>query len=286
MPFGQPESIEAEINASYEGQEILKRMVPPGVHALEEEYKKEVSDIMGKAFDISKGSDSVQVQFLAKYNLPAALHAVSGEQVIPEDLWQKIKQCKERGGINGLNQLLGNVAAMGDNNNNTLQRLFGQLQQEEGEDQAMRSKYGSAWSRLPSNSLNQNMLSQLNYYKQKYDQGRLADAKVKELIESKKAILQMLEIDRDGLTAKIPKSPAATVQMSPAAAKYFFITIFRLTDLMRQLDELKGTSDSQTEGLIKSFEAESVTSEMTQIYQKIKDKRTVKYNIISRPLMN
>ena len=175
---------------------------------------------------------------------------------------------------------------MGDNNNNTLQRLFGQLQQEEGEDQAMRSKYGSAWSRLPSNSLNQNMLSQLNYYKQKYDQGRLADAKVKELIESKKAILQMLEIDRDGLTAKIPKSPAATVQMSPAAAKYFFITIFRLTDLMRQLDELKGTSDSQTEGLIKSFEAESVTSEMTQIYQKIKDKRTVKYNIRSRPLMN
>ena len=44
---------------------------------------------------------------------------------------------------------------------------------------------------------------------------------------------------------------------------------------MRQLDELKGVSDSNTEGLIKSFEAESVTSDMTQIYQKIKDKRTV-----------
>jgi hypothetical protein len=41
------------------------------------------------------------------------------------------------------------------------------------------------------------------------------------------------------------------------------------------LDNIKKEADTDTEEVIKAFEAESVTSEMTQIYQGIKDKRIV-----------
>lgn len=226
MPFGQPISIEADLTKPYEGQNILQRMVPPAVRELEEEYKKEIGVIMSHGFDIAKKNDSMQAQFLAKHNLPAALHAVSGEQDIPEDLWQRIKQCKERGGVNGLMQVLNGVATMAENNNNTIQKLFEQLKQEENEDQEMRARYGSTWSRVPSNAINQTMITQLNYYKQKYDQGRVADQKVGEMIQEKKPLLEMLEMDRDTLTSRIPKSSTGNEQLSPAASKYFFYLIF------------------------------------------------------------
>lgn len=267
MPFGQPISIEEELNKSYEGQEILQRMVPPAVRELEDDYKKEVAAAMGQAFEIAKRSNDAYAQVLAKHGLPAALHAVSGEQSLPEDLWQRIKQCKERGGINGLMQTLNHVSMMADNNDSAIQKLFAQLKQEEEEDQALRAKYGSAWSRLPSNAINQTMLTQVNYYKQKFDQGRAADQKVKNSIEEKKPLLNLLELDREALTARIPKSTNANEQLSPAAAK--------LTELLQTLDNLKKEADSDTEAVIKAFEAETVTSEMTQIYQGIKDKRIV-----------
>jgi len=53
-----------------------------------------------------------------------------------------------------------------------------------------------------------------------------------------------------------------------------------LTKLLQELDNLKKEIDNDTEDVIKAYEAESVTSEMTQIYQKIKDKRIVIGGII------
>lgn len=44
---------------------------------------------------------------------------------------------------------------------------------------------------------------------------------------------------------------------------------------MTNLDSIKKEADTSTEEMIKAFEAESVTSEMTQIHQGIKDKRAV-----------
>ena len=53
-----------------------------------------------------------------------------------------------------------------------------------------------------------------------------------------------------------------------------------MTKLLQELDNLKKEIDNDTEDVIKAYEAESVTSEMTQIYQKIKDKRIVIGGII------
>lgn len=64
----------------------------------------------------------------------------------------------------------------------------------------------------------------------------------------------------------------------------FSISYFRLTDLLKELDNLKKDSDGDVETLIKTFEAESVTGDMTQIYQKIKDKRMVIIFTIDRLL--
>lgn len=47
-----------------------------------------------------------------------------------------------------------------------------------------------------------------------------------------------------------------------------------MTELLKSLGELKKETETITEGMIKSFESETVTSEMTQVHQKLKDKKT------------
>jgi len=220
-PVGQPINIEADLSKTFEGQDVLQRMVPPPVRELEEEFKREVGAVMGHAFDVNKNIDNAVNEFLGKHNLPAALHAVSGEQDLPEDLWAKIRQCKEKGGMSGLQQIMSGVETLAENNNSTLEKLYGMLKQEEDEDQAMRTKYGSAWTRTPSPALNCDVKKQLDYYKQRFDQGRAADAKVKAEMESKKDQLSLIELDRATLTTKIPKKTGPAEVLSPAAAKYF-----------------------------------------------------------------
>jgi bifunctional DNase/RNase len=94
ISFGKPISIEQEITQPFEGQAILARMVPLLVQELEEEYKASIRKIINEAFDTTNKIEVAQTEFLAKRNLPAALHPVSVEEDLPEDLWQKINQCK------------------------------------------------------------------------------------------------------------------------------------------------------------------------------------------------
>ena len=219
LPFGQPVSIDAELIKPFEGQEVFVHLVPVAVRALEEEYKSEVGVLMNQGFTAAKQTDDTEKAFMAKHNLPTCLHAVTQDQSIPEDLWQKIRQYKEKGGVAGLQQILTGVANLANNNADTLAKLSQQLQQEEEEDQAMRGKYGSVWNRAPSTSLNQGAKKQIEYYTQKYQQGKQADEKIKTTLESKKPQMALLDLDRGELAAKIPKSLGGSSELSPAAAR-------------------------------------------------------------------
>eukprot|EP00826_Nyctotherus_ovalis_P033138 TRINITY_DN2673_c0_g1_i4.p1 TRINITY_DN2673_c0_g1~~TRINITY_DN2673_c0_g1_i4.p1 ORF type:complete len:566 (-),score=177.68 TRINITY_DN2673_c0_g1_i4:870-2567(-) len=220
MPYGQPISLEAELATPYDGQEILAKMIPLAVRQLEREYKDKVGGLLGQVFDIAKQTDSVQQDFLGKHNLPAALHAVSGEQKIPDDLWQRIKECREKGGAEGLEKLATNVAALADNNNASIQKLLADLRQEEDEDEAMRAKYGAVWTRARSSVQNQQVKQQVSYFRDMYEKGKAADSTVKAMIESSKGELGILEMTREELTARIPKKERTGEQPSPAVTKY------------------------------------------------------------------
>jgi programmed cell death 6-interacting protein len=219
MPYGQPISLEAELTKAYEGKEVLANMIPPVVRQLEYEYKNEVEQLMGQIFDTAKQTDSAQLDFLSKHNLPAVLHAVSGEQKIPEDLWHKIKECREKGGIGGLEKLVANVTSLADNNCASISKLLAELKQEEDEDEEMRKKYGTLWNRTPSNVENQAITKQVSYYKEMYDKGKAADITVRDMIEKNKPNLTVLEMNREELTARIPRREVVGEQHSPAVQK-------------------------------------------------------------------
>lgn len=52
----------------------------------------------------------------------------------------------------------------------------------------------------------------------------------------------------------------------------------RLTELLKRLSDLKEENEKLNENMLSTFEAEKVTNEMTQIYQKLKAKTPVLFS--------
>jgi len=222
-PLNKPISIEQELTQPFEGQAILARMVPLPVQELEEEYKTSIRKIINEAFDLTSKIETTQAEFLTKRNLPAALHAVSIEEELPEDLWQKINQCKMQCTTLQLTELIAEATKLGDNNTTSLQKLSADLDKEELQDKEMKEKYDDKWTRQPSAELNGTIRKQLEYYTQKCIQGKESDAKVKSIIELNLKQLEKIEWDKEDLIAAIPRSANASKFLSPTAIKYFTI---------------------------------------------------------------
>lgn len=221
MPYGKPISIEKELDRPFEGKDVLSSKTPAGVRKLYEEYKKQVGAIIQEEFEVIREVEEQQTQVLKKHNLPNAIHAVSNDQNIPEDMWQRIRKCKENGGIQGLEQSVEGVEDLAKCNEDNMLSICNQLKAEEKEDHELKQKYGSQWTRMPSASLNTNMTKQLEHFRQKYDTARQTDADVRNFVHSSKGQFDLLELDRDSLTSKIPKGSSGSEELSPAAAKYF-----------------------------------------------------------------
>eukprot|EP00831_Metopus_contortus_P077401 TRINITY_DN725_c0_g2_i2.p1 TRINITY_DN725_c0_g2~~TRINITY_DN725_c0_g2_i2.p1 ORF type:complete len:266 (-),score=53.31 TRINITY_DN725_c0_g2_i2:207-1004(-) len=175
--YGNPTPIDTELSRPFEGQEVFSRMIPPAVKMLEEEFKNEVGSVLNNAFSIAQRIDMDQDKLFMKYNLPACLHAVSGEQNIPEDLWVRIKSCKEKGGVTGLSQMIQSLHTMSENNLSQVSNLQKKLADEEAEDNTMRIRYGPSWNRMPSGNLNPAMKKQVQYYEEKLKQAKSTDEK-------------------------------------------------------------------------------------------------------------
>jgi hypothetical protein len=219
MPYGKPISIEGELDRPFEGKEIILLTVPAGVKVLSNEYRKEVGNIIQESFDMIRQVEDNQVQMLKKYNLPSSIHVISNEQKIPDDMWQRIKKCKENGGGRGLKHLMEGVEDLAKCNENSLKIIYNQLKEEENEDKELKEKYGLKWTRLPSLSLNVNMLKQLENFKQKYEAERQLEKATKESAQASKFAFDLLELDRESITNKIPKSSKDGTELPASALK-------------------------------------------------------------------
>lgn len=220
VSYGKPISIEQELKQPFQGQAILARMVPLPVQELEEEYKAGVRAIINEAFDVTNKIEAVQAEFLAKRNLPGALYAVSVEEDLPEDLWQKIAQCKMQCTAAQLAELISEAAAAADSNKEALGKLNAEIDKEEAQDKEMREKYGDKWTRQGSGEINGTIRKQLEYYAQKFAQGKEADDKVRSVVEVNQKQFERLEMDKADLIAGIPRSVNSSKFLSPSAIRW------------------------------------------------------------------
>ncbi len=268
LQFTHPILVDDELSLPFEGRERLSQLVPRGVRGLEEEYRVRVGGYISQSVQIMNQHDALQEKYLAQYGLPSALHAAFGEQTLPEDVWEKVKQCKEKGGMKILGYIMGSMASFVENAERSLSDMSARLQIEGEEDQEFRAKYGkAAWYRLPSKDLNKGICDQLKYYEQKIVMCKKADDTIKELIKSNRDYLELIEMEREDMIENTPKSSHAEQQPSFVAEK--------LTGLMKSLGELKKEGENILERMMKTLEGDSVMNDLYQINQGKKDKTKV-----------
>ncbi len=276
LQFSQPFSIDEELSLPFEGRDVLAKLVPRAVRVLAEEYRARVEAVIAQSFQMVNQCDSLQEKYLAQFGLPSTLHAAFGEQRLPEDVWEKVKQCKEKGGMKIVDYLFSCQANFNENAESALVEMCKRVQTEEDEDEELREQYGPTWRRLPSQNLNRGLNVQLQYYMQKLVMCRMADRRLKDLLRSKQEYLELIQLDRADIVANIPKSSHAERKPSFAASK--------LTELMKSLGELKMNGQLTLERMMKTLENDSVVNELFRIYQGLKEKTKVWFTHVTRPV--
>ena len=220
--FSKVSNMEAEIDLPFEGKEELFRMIPPGVRSLQEEYKRNVGHIVTEAFNILSEVNDFQVGIMTTYNLPAVLHGSNKEEKLPDELWNQIKECKEKGGLQGLTQLVAGVQQLSDFNFTNLNQLYDQIKGEEDEDKALKEKYGVKWTRVPSTDSNASIKKQIEHYLEKYQEGKKLDDQLKISIDSSHKEFELLEYSKETLTSMIPKCKSDSNSTCPSAIRYLW----------------------------------------------------------------
>jgi hypothetical protein len=131
------------------------------------------------------------------------------------DLWTRVSEFQQRGNFQYLESLLTGVKQ----NRQTCYDVVGKCEQavlnEENDDSSMRAAYGSKWQRLPSSALNTEIKSRVESYKANLDKAFETDSTVENNLDVIKPKMALLQLSRNELTAKMPKSKASDASSAP-----------------------------------------------------------------------
>ena len=212
-------SIQEDLAEAFDGQAILARMIPLKGQELEDEYKKDIGEIIGRALTKTNRTNLLQDKFLAIHSLPGVLYSVITQQEIPQDLWEKIRQCKELNNNLRLKTIVTRIETLSKNNSNTLSKSISQMLKEDKEDQELRVKYNEYWTREPSSKTNKNIMTQLYCCEKKYNQTNVVDCTTINSIMHNEELLGLLEFDKMELIRRMPPAKGEIKEIPPIALK-------------------------------------------------------------------
>eukprot|EP00826_Nyctotherus_ovalis_P030029 TRINITY_DN2383_c0_g3_i3.p1 TRINITY_DN2383_c0_g3~~TRINITY_DN2383_c0_g3_i3.p1 ORF type:complete len:430 (+),score=137.87 TRINITY_DN2383_c0_g3_i3:639-1928(+) len=219
FPFSQPLSLEEDLSCPFEGREVLERLVPLEVNELKGRYKVFVGSIIRIAEKVLAEANATQEAFLARHNLPACFYAAVEEEKVPEALLVKIQQCKEKGGMRLMKVALDGLNYAAASSESKINSMIAQLQYEVEEDEAFRQRYGKQCMLTRSEELVQPLRRQVQYYAQKLKEARKVEERVGEIFVVEEENMELIEIDKEELMAKIPRSENAGRE-SPIGLQY------------------------------------------------------------------
>ena len=216
-----------ELNQPVENAEVFDSIIPASVKALDTEYKTVLNNYIMKWAQDNETHEQTSKIFLGQYHLPQCVQVLTSKEELPSDLWDKIIQAKERGGVKTIQDMIEGLQSLGLNNNNMISKIGETLKEEEDEDNGLRAKYGPQWQRMSSGTLNDSIKKQMEYYAEKSAVAAEADAKVFAKFEAARGDLAVIDMNRDQLSGMMPQS-AENVDMAqnPTVIKYYIYSIY------------------------------------------------------------
>lgn len=218
LQFTEAFSLQEELGRPFEGREIFAKMIPPEIQRLEEDYRRYIEDLIGSAQQWICIADREYDGFMKSHNLPESLYATPGEQKLPEDLLAKVQECRERGGVKLLKYSFEEMASAISSAELRLDSLQSQLECEAEEDEEFRKQYGSKCSFASSHKLNEEKWRALTNLGHRLRSIKDIAERARKVMEDES--IRVIELDKEGMQAKLPKSSCIEKQLASVVEKY------------------------------------------------------------------
>lgn len=252
-------SILPKLEEAFAGAENFEVFLPMEVRKLEGEFQQEANKIINQNMEILQKLSADEDGFLGAHGLPQSIYSMSSKEEIPEDLWNRVSEFQQRGNYQYLENLLAGVKQ----NRQTCFDIVGKCEAavvgEENDDSTMRATHGARWQRLPSSSLNGEIKTRIESYKANLDKAFSTDSTVETNVGAIKPKMALLQLSRNELTQKMPKSQASDAASSPAVAN--------IQQAIEQLNELKRQRQTLVNNMTGGLESADLRKDLMAVHQ-------------------
>eukprot|EP00039_Didymoeca_costata_P023647 m.7799 g.7799 ORF g.7799 m.7799 type:complete len:906 (+) comp3776_c0_seq1:146-2863(+) len=218
-------------------EKLLPFEVATGVSDYKIKQDTRTADIIDKLRQATRDT----VSALGDMNLPAAIQVTEDPGTLPEALLNQGREIVDRGGPEELERLINSLESPRSKIREILEEAERLLSEEEAQDNEMRSKHGSRWTRTPSKDLTAQTRDEGQKMRSWLEKAADGDAKVKAKFEENKSGIVVLCKPAHELNEIIPKV-SGTPMRTPSGRDSTGIE--ELKKLLTQLDQLRLERDS------------------------------------------
>lgn len=216
-----------------ESKDLFDGLLPLRVQQAWQKLEARKQEIAGAEVGSIQEATTTLNGILASLNLPASLEDAPGVD-LPQSLQDKSKYVRQKGGVNYVSKLIGELPELLRRNMEILDEIEQSLKNEERRDDTEREKFGKdKWTRTPSNVLNKAWKDYVEKYRNIVKNAVQADDKVKEKFKIHEREISLLSSDSKSAIADAIPSGYQGHNYSNAPC------VSRLKDLMQEVNSLK-----------------------------------------------
>eukprot|EP00124_Ichthyophonus_hoferi_P003733 Ihof_evm1s345 gene=Ihof_evmTU1s345 len=228
-PVARAPMVRADPPKFEDGEDLLSSLKPIAIRRAYARYQSDVTKLIKQECERLDVQMVTASKTLSTLSMPAALDALTQPQGTPPILIERSTKCASMGGVAGLRAKIDNMKTLSQNNMDILQEAMHILDNEEGDDDAMRNKYIADWPRTPSATLTKELREEARMFRSKLDSAIQADTTVRKKFDENYNIMDTLCHTSD-LTTMLPSGGA---QSQPDGVKQL---VKALRELIANLD--------------------------------------------------
>lgn len=222
----------------YVGEDPFDVIVPVAVRQGAQRYEERRDAFVREQVNAINESTNKCVQGLTEMGLPGSLQAVQNPSEIPQAL---VAQCEEIRASGGADHLRGMIEALPEKSKmcrEMLQETREKLDQEQRDDEELRSQHGARWAREPSAKLTVNMRKEVDKYSGIVENAANSDQTVIQRFHDIEPAISFMAGPIEEVKRMLPTT---TSEGGPTNA------VDHLMSLLERLDELRARRDAMSD---------------------------------------
>ncbi|KAI8892342.1 BRO1-like domain-containing protein [Globomyces pollinis-pini] len=189
---------------------LFKSLVPLRIHQAASKYSFKKDNLIKSLQDKLNEATSLAQSTLASLRLPGTIEALEQPIGLPPNVLKQSEEVRNLGGPRYIDQSWATLSSFAKKDWDIVKRCLETLDNEEKEDNEMRTVHGAKWTRTPSTVLNRKLREKISEYSQKIDSADKANKIVRNKIDTNMFLIEHLGMSRKELEATIPSSTPTT----------------------------------------------------------------------------